>query len=297
MIGIRSLVETTRAADWARTLDVRIKIAMLLSAAMLVVLVDSPATLVGLCILAAALHPASRLPWPKVRLAAGIALLTVWGTMLGQAVFYASVPRTPVFVLIPKDAAFLGPLTGGMAVYFEGLVYGAVQSMRIVTMVALGLWVVWTTDPGDFLTALVRLRVPYGIAFMTVTALRFLPTVAAEAAVVRSARRMRGYHLRRGTWLHPARELARFMKPLFANAVRRSRVVALSVESRAFDPAAQRTRRTVSTLGAVGRVFLVALLAALAAVIALKTLNGLFLHDVYYSSSLGGVYEFVQAWL
>lgn len=297
MIGIRSLVENTRAADWARSLDVRIKLAILLSAAVFVVLIDAPATLAALCLAAVAIHPASRLPWPKVRLAAFVALLTVWGTMLGQAVFYASVPRTPVLVLIPKDAAVIGQLTGGLVVWREGLIYGAVQSMRIVTMVALGLWVVWTTDPGDFLSALVRLRVPYGVAFMTVTALRFLPSVAAEVAVVRSARRMRGYHLRRWTWLHPARELARFVKPLFANAVRRSRAVALSVESRAFDPSARRTQAGAGRIGRKGRAFVAALLLALAAVIALKALNGLFVHEIYYSSSLREVYEFTRTWL
>ncbi len=297
MIGLRSLVESTHAAAWARALDVRLKLAALLAAAVLVVLVDAPLTLLVLLALAAALYPASRLPLSKVRLAAAVALLTVWGTMLGQAIFYASVPRTPLVVLVSPDAPGLGALTGGLVVYREGLLYGAVQSMRIVTMVGLGLWVCWTTEPGEFLSALVRLRVPYGVAFMTVTAMRFLPTVVSEAAVVRSARRMRGYHLRRGAWLHPARELAQFMKPLFANAVRRSRALALSVEARAFDPSARRTALVEGRLGPGGVAALAILVAAVAAVVALKILNGLFVHDVYYSSSLRWAYELARSFL
>ena len=297
MIGLRSLVETTRAAPWARALDVRVKLAVLLAGAVLVVLVDAPVTLFGVFALVATLYPASRLPASKVGLAVVISLLTVWGTMLGQALFYASVPRTPLVVLVTKDTPVLGALTGGLCLYREGLLYGAVQSMRIVTMVGLGLWVCWTTEPHGFLAALVRLRVPYGIAFMTVTALRFLPTVASEAAVVSAARRMRGYHLRRRSWRHPARELVRFVKPLFANAVRRSRALALSVEGRAFDPSASRTSLAPAKLGWGEVVVLLALLATLTTVIVLKTLNGLFLHDVYYSSSLRGVYDFVRAWL
>ena len=297
MIGLRSLVESTRSAPWARALDARLKLAVLLVAAVLIVLVDAPATLAALLVGAVALHAASRLPWQKVRLAAFVALLTVWGTMIGQAIFYAMLPRTPILEIVPADAPFLGALTGGICVYREGLVYGAVQSMRIVTMVGLGLWVCWTTDPGEFLGALVRLRVPYGVAFMTVTALRFLPAVAAEAAVVRSARRMRGYHLRRGTWLHPARELVRFMKPLFANALRRSRALALSVEGRAFDPAGRRTLMVRGSIGAGGRGLLVVLLLALVSVVTLKALNAMFIHEIYYSASLRPLYEFVRNYL
>ncbi len=297
MIGLRSLVETTRAAPWARALDVRIKLAVLFAGAVLVVLVDAPVTLFGAFALVASLYPASRLPASKVRLAVVISLLTVWGTMLGQALFYASVPRTPLVVIVPKDAPVVGALTGGVVLWREGLIYGAVQSMRIVMMVGLGLWVCWTTDPGEFLSALVRLRVPYGVAFMTVTAMRFLPTVASEAAVVSAARRMRGYHLRRRMWLHPARELVRFMKPLFANAVRRSRELALSVEGRAFDPAAKRTTSSPTRLGPAARAFLAALFATLLAVVVLKTINGLFVHDVYYSSSLWWAYDFARSCL
>ena len=56
MIGLRSLVEPTRARDWIRGLDVRIKLAGLLSAALLVVLIDAPQTLLGLFALVVVLY-------------------------------------------------------------------------------------------------------------------------------------------------------------------------------------------------------------------------------------------------
>ena len=190
MIGLRSLVEPTRARDWIRGLDVRLKLAVLFSTALLVVLIDAPCTLLGLFALVVVLYCFSGLPAAKVRVVVVIALLTVWGMMVTQALFYANVPRTVLLRLIPKDLAVLGELTGGIYVYREGLTYGAVQSLRIVTMIGLGLLICWTTDAGEFLGALVRLRVPYGVAFMTVTALRFLPVVVSEAGVVMTARWM-----------------------------------------------------------------------------------------------------------
>jgi energy-coupling factor transport system permease protein len=297
MIGLRSLVEPTRANRWVRTLDVRVKVVFLLAAAVLVVLIDAPLTLLGILTVVVALHLASGLPAGKLATAAGIALLTVWGTMLSQALFYASVPRTAVFEIIPRSMPVLGALTGGLRVYKEGLIYGAVQSSRIVTMVGLGLLVCWTTDAGAFLSALVRLRVPYAIAFMTVTALRFLPAVVSEAGVVTAARRMRGYHLRRGRWLRPGRHLVQLMKPIFANAIRRSRALALSVESRAFDPTSQRTTVRSSRLGAPGIAVVALLLISLLLVVAMKLLHWMFMHEIYYSQDLRWLYDFVRTYL
>jgi energy-coupling factor transport system permease protein len=299
MIGMRSLVEPTHARKWIRVLDVRVKIGLVLAVSVLVVLIDAPWTLAGILGVVAALYAVSGFPGTKLRLAAGIVLLTVWGTMLAQALFYASVPRTAVLELIPKDFPVLGGITGGLCIYREGLAYGAVQSLRIVTMIGLGLLVCWTTDPGQFLGVLVRLKVPYGVAFMTVTALRFLPVVVSETQVVATARRMKGYHLRRWTSLRPVRRLIEFTAPVFANAIRRSRALAVSVESRAFDPVGGRSvRATGATPLRFSGVAILALLGAVVlAVAAAKLLHWMFLEEIYYSSALRGVYDFVRTYL
>lgn len=299
MIGMRSLVEPTHARKWIRVLDVRVKIGLVLAVSVLVVLIDAPWTLAGILCVVAALYAASGFPGSKLRLAGGIVLLTVWGTMLAQALFYASVPRTAVLVLIPKDLPVLGGITGGLCIYREGLAYGAVQSLRIVTMIGLGLLVCWTTDPGEFLGVLVRMKVPYGVAFMTVTALRFLPVVVSETQVVATARRMKGYPLRRWTILRPVRRLIEFTAPVFANAIRRSRALAVSVESRAFDPAGGRSTRTAhaAPVGSWGAAILGLLSGVLVAVVVMKLLHWMFLEEIYYSSALRGVYDFVRTYL
>jgi energy-coupling factor transport system permease protein len=297
MIGLRSLVEPTHARKWIRALDVRLKLALLLSVAVLVVLIDAPWSLAGILGVVATLYAVSGLPGAKLRLAAAILLLTVWGTMLSQALFYASVPRTVVLVLIPRNLPVLGSITGGLYVYKEGLVYGAVQSLRIVTMIGLGLLMCWTTDPGEFLAALVRLHFPYGVAFMTVTALRFLPVVVAEAGVVARARRMKGYHLRRREWLRPAPALIQLFAPVFANAIRRSRALALSVESRAFNPVGGRTTLPGSRLRSSHVAALLLPLTVLLLVAVMKLLHWMFMEEIYYSSALRGLYDLVRRYL
>lgn len=294
MIGFRTLVEPTRASRWVRELDVRQKLAMLAAAALLVVLIDAVWTLLAIFGVVVILYAASGLPASKLRLAAAIALLTVWSTCLAQALFYSQVPRTVMLELIARDLPVLGSLTGGLFIYKEGFIYGAVQSLRIVTLVSFGLLVCWTTDPGDFLSALVRVRLPVGVAFMTVTSMRFLPTVVAEAGVVMTARRMKGYHLRRRWGL---RRLGQVVKPIFANAIRRARTLALSVESRGFDPSAQRTESRKMRMKGSGVALVLILAGIVLAVAILKMLYWLYMEEVFYSPELRFLYDFVRTYL
>ena len=78
-----------------------------------------------------------------------------------------------------------------MYIYREGVIYGAVQGLRSAMMLSLGLFVCWTSDPRQLLKALITWRLSPQIAFMLVTAIRFLPVLAAEAGEVIIALRLR----------------------------------------------------------------------------------------------------------
>ena len=116
--------------------------------------------------------------------------------------------------------------------YREGVVYGAVQGLRSATMLALGLFVCWTSDPRQLLKALMAWRLSPQIAFMLVTAIRFLPVLAAEAGEVIIALRLRSdTQVGRKSVV---RHLPYIAKPLLARCLRRAQTLALSVVSRGF---------------------------------------------------------------
>ena len=107
-------------------------------------------------------------------------------------------------------------------------------------MTCAGLALAATTPLDRLLTALLKLRVPFPLAFLSVMALRFLPEVAREVLVVRQARARRG----RSTWRRsPASwirlELA-LLRPIVARSLRRSRTLAESLELRGFDATSPR---------------------------------------------------------
>ena len=99
-------------------------------------------------------------------------------------------------------------------------------------MLALGLLVSWTSDPRQLLQALLAWRLPPQMAFMLVTAIRFLPVLAAETGEVITALQLRSDSQSGRTAV--LRHLPYIAKPLLARCLRRAQTLALSVVSRGF---------------------------------------------------------------
>lgn len=231
-MSVRQLWEGCDAAVWAQKLDGRTKLLILFLVAVLAIVVDNPRTLFLLFTAALLLHLTARTSVYKWQVLAVLLLLGLWGSMFSQALFFAQTPRTPLFVLIEPTMPVLGQITGGLYVYREGVIYGAVQGLRSAIMLTLGLFVCWTSDPRQLLKALIAWRLSPQIAFMLVTAIRFLPVLAAEAGEVIVALRLRS-DTKEGR-KSVIRHLPYIAKPLLARCLRRAQTLALSVVSRGF---------------------------------------------------------------
>ena len=231
-MSVRQLWEGTDAAGWAQKLNGRTKLLFLFLFAILMITVDNPRTLFILFTFTLLLHLAAKTSIYKWKVMAILLLLGLWGSMFSQALFFAQTPRTPLLVLIAPEAGFIGQLTGGLFIYREGILYGAVQGLRSASMLALGLLVCWTSDPRQLLQALLGWRLPLQMAFMLVTAIRFLPVLAAETGEVITALQLRSDSQRGRTAV--LRHLPYIAKPLLARCLRRAQTLALSVVSRGF---------------------------------------------------------------
>jgi energy-coupling factor transport system permease protein len=130
---------------------------------------------------------------------------------------------------------------GPVIVTGEALWRGGAISLRVLCFAAYSLMFVLTTDPTDFVVALVHhWRVPPRIAYATMAAYRFVPLFTAEAESIRLAHKARGLGEGRGVagWWEAAR---RFAIPLLASAIRRAERVAIAMESKGFDGSPGRT--------------------------------------------------------
>lgn len=286
-MSARQLWEGTDAASWAQRLNGRTKLLVLFLFAILMITVDNPRTLFVLFSFTLLLHIVARTSIYKWKVLAVLLLLGLWGSMFSQALFYAQTPRSPLFVIISPEAGILGQLTGGLYVYREGILYGAVQGLRSASMLTLGLLVCWTSDPRQLLQAMLAWRLSPQLAFMLVTAIRFLPVLAAETGEIITALQLRSDSQRGRTAV--LRHLPYIAKPLLARCLRRAQTLALSVVSRGFFLAGARKRKEVWALSE--RSACAALAVLVIAVVSSKLLYLLSEQGFYF-----GVFRQIYDW-
>jgi energy-coupling factor transport system permease protein len=243
------------ARPWLVEIDPRLKIAWVVGVSIVAVTIDpvlfpelapiNELTALGALALAtAAVAYGLRLRSGGWLVILGLLALIAWTTTLTQGFFYPASPASARWTLVdPRDlGGFYFP---GLAVTAEGLAHGAVQSLRLLATALAGLTLCLSTSPERILAALVRLRLPAALAFMTMAALRFLPLVIDEVRIVRQARRLRGYRFRllgpKGDRFGSYRSELLLLLPVVAASLRRAESLAESVTARGFDPRSPRT--------------------------------------------------------
>lgn len=287
MLNWQELTQAGMGTTGIHRLDPRIKIIMLMITGGLIVFLDNPALLTVLLAAGAAGMLAARLTLMKLKVVCAVVLLGLWGAVFSQALFYEQVPRTAIITVVSPQTPVVGPLTKGLYIYREGMIHGLRQGLRMAAMTTLGLLVCWTTDSRLLLLGLVRMRLPYSLAFMTVAAVRFIPVLMQETMQVITSAKMRG-----GSQLS-----MRLLTPILANCLRRAGTLAVAVESRAFRAHDRRTYLEELRLTLGEKLLLAGYLLVAAAVVTCKTSYYGYQYGLYYNSGLRPVYEFARSYL
>ncbi|MDY9927727.1 energy-coupling factor transporter transmembrane component T [Methanosarcina sp.] len=297
MIGARSIAEPTIKDTLIHRMDPRAKILILISAAFIAVTLDNPETMLLLFLTVLSGFALARMPAIKLKTLAFLLILLVWGTIYSQALFYSQLPRTVIFTIIQPDFPVLGWLTnGGLFVYEEGLHHGAIQGLRSASILSLGLLMCWTTDSRDMLNGLVGLRVPYSVAFMVVTAVRFLPIIITEVATVITVQRLRGFNPKRfGSGI--IKTSLNILTPTLSNCVRRTGTLAISIQSRAFRANPDRTYLKKLKFSELDKAMVTACIFVAISIVIIKLLYNMYTSGIYYTSDLRPVYAIARGYL
>ena len=199
-----------------------------------------------------------------LRILGPVALLS-FGVIWTTALFYVADPTSH-----PRTFWALGPLV----VTDQGLAYGLVIVLRMLGFFAASLLFVLTTDPTDFVQALIqKLRVGYRFGYGAHAAYGFVPLLDGELATIRAAHRVRG--VREGGSLKARyRYFVGLLVPLLAGAVRRAERVALAMDARGFGAYPTRTFYRRSTFGREDLVFVVGTVVILGGCLAVLTYLG-----------------------
>jgi len=266
-------------------LDPRTRLLLVMCVGTLAISLDRPTTL--LCLSVVCALPLIRFGVSGVwwRRGAIVVAGLIWATVLSQGMFYSDEPRVSL--------AQVGPIH----FYREGAVYGLAQSLRFIAVALSGLSLVATTPPTQIHQALVRLKIPFGIAVMVSMAFRFLPDFAQELLDVRMARAARGRSAnQRGPVARLKMEVS-LLRPVVARALRRAWSLAESLDARGFDPYATRTSYRVLTMTKTDVSVIVTAVGFTVTVVSIRVLFLLYTSGVIYRPELRELYGFVRRWM
>src|SRR5262245_19309383 len=201
-------LQTLSGGSAVARLDMRAKFALLLLASTLIfvwndILLQAAFLITMLSLMVAAGVTLATMRKLIVILLPALVLITVIQGL------WAPFGATPVFAVPPQV-----PVVGGLSIFYvEGLLFGLVVCCRVlIPMLAFQL-VFMTSEPSDIVLGLVRIGVPYRIAFLVSTTFRFVPLLFQELESMKEAQRLRGIDIDRIGIVHKLIALARLMVP------------------------------------------------------------------------------------
>lgn len=122
----------------------------------------------------------------------------------------------------------------GIVLAMEGVVWGTVTAFKFLIALFSSNWIIMVTKPKEILLALNRLGVPIKLTFVAMTALRFVPIVMEEWYITLNAQQARGLRINKLNIKSLLSMLTTTLSTLIVNSIRRARILALAMETRAF---------------------------------------------------------------
>jgi energy-coupling factor transport system permease protein len=216
--------------------DVRVKFAVLVVASLLIFVWNSIALQAALFAAMLALLVASGLGARPIARLMKLLIPAVILIMIIQG-RWSPFGVTPVFVL-PEEVPWLG---GATVFRWEGLLFGLVVCCRIAVPLMAFQYLFATSTPNQIVLGLVRIGVPYKVAFLVSTTFRFVPFLLEEYTAIRDAQRLRGIDL---DSLGLAKKLvatARLLVPLLVNCLNKAQQLEIALQARGFTDEGERT--------------------------------------------------------
>ena len=241
------------------------KLALSLPVAVLVSLIFEPITPLVITVVAVlATWRLGNVPLTSLLRGLGFALLLGIGMFWTGVLYYAGQG---------SDGPSIVP--GPLQITEASLIYGLTMVSRTLAIFATSALFVLTTNPIDFVVALIhQARLPVRVGYAVFAAYRFVPLVQEELDNIRAAHQVRGAASGRGI-VARLRQSAGYAIPLLAISVRRAERVALAMDSRGFGARPDRTYFRTTTLTRSDLVFSIGAALTLAAIVGLPHALGL----------------------
>jgi energy-coupling factor transport system permease protein len=196
-----------------------------------------------------------------------VPLTTVARPLLFAVIFGFGMFWTGVFYYAGQGVDGPSIVPGPIHLSEASLIYGLTMVTRLLAILATSSLFVFTTNPVDFVVALIQqARLPVRVGYAVFAAYRFIPLVQEELDNIRAAHQVRGATTGRG-FVARVRQTIGYAIPLLAISVRRAERVALAMDSRGFGARPDRTYFRTTTLTRADLTFALGAAAVLALIL------------------------------
>ncbi len=151
-----------------------------------------------------------------------------------QAIFYPGI--TPLIKpLIPIGKGY-GQIT------LDGILFAVLLALRLMAMIIMLPLVSFTTPVQNFALGMVKMGLPYKLAYTMTTALNLVPILQVETGVIVDAQRLRAMQsFEKGKLGDKLKAYPALVTPLVIGSMRRAQLMAVAMDSRAFGASKSRT--------------------------------------------------------
>ncbi|MEL7610151.1 MAG: energy-coupling factor transporter transmembrane component T [Bacillota bacterium] len=141
--------------------------------------------------------------------------------------------------IIPKSV----PVIGGIGrITKEGLIMGLAVSYRLITLILLMPLITYTTDIGRLALGLVKLGMPYKIAYIATTAFNMVPSMSEQVKDIMNAQKLRAFTVfENGKMLEKMKAYPALIIPMVVGAMKKSVLMGVAMDARAFGCSKKRT--------------------------------------------------------
>ncbi len=167
-------------------------------------------------------------------------LLNAWRTLWSLTLIILALSS------ITWDAAAPALLQiGRFSITVPSILYAAGLALRIDALAFAFLLLLWTTEQGELIVGLTRLRLPFGASLTIAIAMQLVPTLGRIAGEILEAQQARGLQARLRNPMAAARAYLPALVPLLITALRMVDNLAMALEARAYRAGAPRSSRRV----------------------------------------------------
>jgi len=125
----------------------------------------------------------------------------------------------------------------------QGIIGGLLFSIKFLIIILSTIIFSMSTSPRDLISSLIKLKVPYEIAFMLTLAIRFVPVITKEFNHVIEAQKARAHKIRFSISqpIESAKTFIPILIPTLMILFKKSLDLSISIEARAFRASSKRT--------------------------------------------------------